>query len=497
MDFFHTATLKTRKSAGMLVLPFWKGKKAAEAAADLSSFEGVLKAPLASHDFCGKEGELMVVYVSGAPEKRVALLGLGAKEGISAERLRRAYAQVTKASQKMKLKDLNVITPDCGPLSKKEVVQGVAEGLLLLNYVFEALKRDAIKDGKAVLLDKVTFVGVGKQEVPLAERCVVICDAVNMARDLVNGNADDVTPQHLAAVAAGLAKMHKHVKTTIFDKKRIEKEKMGLLLAVNRSSEKEPVFIIVEYKGDPKSADTTVLVGKGITFDTGGLNLKPTGSMETMKCDMAGAATVLSVVQAAASLELKVNVTAVVASTENSIGSKSYKPGDVYEGYAGKSVEIGNTDAEGRLVLADALAYAVVHLKPKRLIDLATLTGAVEIALGNEVTGLFSNDDILADQLTSAGSATGERLWRLPLYEEYRDQLRSDVADIKSTGGRPAGSITAAMFLKEFVNKIPWAHLDIAGTAFLSDGKRYSPKHATGIGVRLLISFLESLHSYK
>jgi len=236
-----------------------------------------------------------------------------------------------------------------------------------------------------------------------------------------------------------------------------------------------------------------VIVGKGITFDTGGLNLKPTGGMETMKCDMAGAATVLGVIQAASMLGLKVNVTGVIASTENCIDAKSYKPGDVYEGYAGKSVEIGNTDAEGRLVLADALAYTEKNLKPTRIIDLATLTGAVEVALGNEATGLLSNNDALSDLIASCGGITGERVWRLPMYEEYKDQLKSDVADIKSTGGRSAGCITAAVFLHEFVGKTPWVHLDIAGTAFLNDGKRYLPKHATGVGVRLLISLLEKL----
>lgn len=493
MDFFHTATLKARKSAAMLVLPFWKEKKGAEPAADLSSFEPLLAAPLASHDFAGKEGELMVLYVSGMPEKRVALLGLGSKEEMTVERLRRAYAQVAKSSQKMKLKDVNVVVPTSDSLSKEDLARGVADGVLLPNYAFESLKRHAVKDGKAVLLEKVTLIGIGKQALSLVENCAVVCDAVNMVRDLVNGNADDVTPQHLAAVATGIAKMHKHVKTTLFDKKRIEKEKMGLLLAVNRGSPHDPVFLTVEYKGNPKSSDSTVLVGKGITFDTGGLNLKPTGSMETMKCDMAGAATVLAVIQAAAALELKVNVTAVVASTENSIGSNSYKPGDVYAGYAGKSVEIGNTDAEGRLVLADALAYAVDNLKPTRLIDVATLTGAVEVALGNEATGLLSNNDVLADLLARSGSVTGERVWRLPLYDDYREQLKSDVADIKSTGGRSGGCITAAKFLQEFVGKTPWAHLDIAATAFLSEGKRYTPKHATGVGVRLLVSLLESL----
>lgn len=314
-----------------------------------------------------------------------------------------------------------------------------------------------------------------------------------MVRDLVNGNADDITPQYLGAVARGLEKTCKHVKTTVLNKKQIEKEKMGLLLAVNRGSFREPAFIIVVYKGNPKSKEKTVLVGKGITFDTGGLDLKPPAGMFTMKSDMAGAAVVLGSIQAASSLGLKVNITGVIASTENSIGSHSYKPGDVYSGFAGKTVEIMDTDAEGRLILADALAYAVDRLKPSRIIDLATLTGAVEVALGDEVSGLMCNNDALADLLVHAGSITGEKVWRLPLYEDYREALKSDIADIKSTGGRGGGCIKAALFLQEFVNKTPWAHLDIAGTAFVNDARRYHPKYATGIGVRLLISFLENL----
>jgi Leucyl aminopeptidase len=215
--------------------------------------------------------------------------------------------------------------------------------------------------------------------------------------------------------------------------------------------------------------------------------------METMKDDMSGGAAALGVIHAISTLGLPINVTAVVPSTENSIGSKSYKPGDVYKSYSGKTVEVLDTDAEGRLVLADALAYAVKNLKPTRIVDLATLTGSIIIALGEEASGLMSNNDALADLIVRAGSSTGERVWRMPLYEDYKDQLKSDIADIKNIGGRSAGSITAAMFLQEFVGKCPWAHLDIAGTAFLSEAKRYTPKHATGVGVRLLVSLLESL----
>jgi len=246
---------------------------------------------------------------------------------------------------------------------------------------------------------------------------------------------------------------------------------MGLLLAVNRGSSQDPAFIILRYQGDRKLKEHTVFLGKGITFDTGGLNIKQTGQMETMKCDMAGAAAVLGLFRAVAGLGMRVNITGVIASTENAIGPLSYKPGDVYTSHSGKTVEIVNTDAEGRLILADALSYATQHLHPTAMIDLATLTGSVVIALGEEVTGLFSNHRKLAKKLSDAGLVSGERLWELPTYPEYKEQLRSSIADLKNSGGRKAGWITAALFLQEFVGDVPWAHLDIAGTAYLSEMK--------------------------
>jgi leucyl aminopeptidase len=493
MDFFTATTFQSRKSADLLILPFWKNEKNVEPAFAIEPFKKILLEPLACHDFHGKEGETMLLYVSGQPEKRLALLGLGAQSDITVEKLRRAYANITKMCHGKKWKEINLCLPKCPSMSHADVVLGISEGLLLPNYVFSSLKQQSIKDNPLVLLEKATFIQGTKNDTTIAKKAATISDSVNFVRDLVNGNADDVTPQHLVAVARGLEKTSKHVKTTVFDKKRIEKEKMGLILAVNRGSDLEPAFIIVEYKGNPKSSERTAIVGKGITYDTGGLFIKPRGSMETMKDDMAGAATALGVIHAAAALDLKSNIIAVVPTTENSVDAKSYKPGDVYTSYDGKTVEITDTDAEGRLVLADALAYTVKNLKPSRIIDLATLTGAIMVALGEEASGLMSNNDVLADLLVRAGSETGERVWRMPLYDEYRDQLKSDIADMKNTGGRFAGACTAAMFLQEFVGKTTWAHLDIAGTAFHGESKRYTPKHATGVGVRLLVSLLESL----
>ncbi len=494
MHFSSVASLDKRKPSELLVIPFWTHKKKAEKAAPIGGkLSALIESPIKHEDFSGKEGEVLIVYGQEKHDKRIALLGLGDKEKITTEKLRRAYSNLAKKCNKRKIKEINVLVPHESPIHEENVIRGIAEGLLLANYAFTKLKHDVLKDQPASLLKHATLIGIEPAKLAIAKKAATIAESVYFARDLINSNADEVTPQYLEQVALNLAKTLPHTKATAFTKKQMEKDKMGLILAVNRGAAHDPAFIILEYKGNPKSKDHTILVGKGVTYDTGGLNLKPTGSMETMKCDMSGAATVLGTIQAIAKLGLKVNVTGVIPSVENCITSTSYKPGDVYVSYAGKTVEIDNTDAEGRLILADALAYACKNLKPDRIIDFATLTGAMVVALGNETTGFMSNNDVLADSLVRASSETFERIWRMPLYEEYRDQLKSEFADIKNSGGRAAGSITAALFLQEFVGKTPWAHLDIAGTAYLPDARRYNPKLGTGVGIRLMVEFLENL----
>ena len=492
MEFSAVPTLEKRATADVLILPFWQAKKGVCPAAELKSLAKACAHPLACGDFKGKEGETALVWTEGKSEKRLLLLGLGPVEKLSVESLRRSFGAAGKLCRAKRWTTLSLLLPKAPEIEEADRVRGICEGLLLTNYQFVKLKSAPPEGEEPLFIEKTQLIGIPPRQLLDAKRSNAIANCVYKVRDLVNGNADDVTPQYLAKAALEITRDFPQIKTTVFDRKRIEKEGMGLLLAVNRGSSRDPAFIMLEYKGDLKSKDKTVLVGKGITYDTGGLNLKPTGSMETMKCDMAGAATVLGTVLAAAQLGLKANVTAVIPSTENAIGSKSYKPGDVYVGYSGKSVEIDNTDAEGRLVLADALAYAKAHLSPSRMIDVATLTGAIVVALGEETTGLMSNNDPLAQELMRAGEQTFERVWRLPLFEEYKEQLRSDVADIKNSGGRAASAITAGLFLQEFVGDIPWAHLDIAGTAYLSKERRYLPKNATGTGVRLLVEFLEN-----
>lgn len=481
-----------RKGADALLIPLIQGKNGPELVMGKeSSLPSEVELAIDSGDFKGKEGEILSLYVKSKSEKRILLLGLGKREALSVESLRRAYGSAVKRCLSLKLTTINVSVPHLKGISEKEVVTGLTEGLLLPNYAFERYKMQKSEEkNPAVLLEQITLLGCAKEMLEVAETTLTICEGVYYARDLVNGNADEVTPQYLAKCAKGLGHQYPKLKVTVFDKKRIEKEKMGLLLAVNRGSNLDPAMIIIEYKGDPKSKEHLVLIGKGITYDTGGLNIK-TANMETMKCDMGGAATCLGTIQTAARLKLKVNLTVVIPTTENSTSSHSYKPGDIYQSYLGMTVEVVNTDAEGRLILADAMAYAVKNLKPTYMIDFATLTGGIDVALGSEATGMMATDDKLANSLIKAGEETQERVWRMPLYEEYRDKLKSDFADIKNWNGRSATSCVAAIFLKEFTGGIPWAHLDIASTAFLSEAKKYIPKQGTGVGVRLMIRFLQ------
>lgn len=501
MEFHTLSNIEKRKSADLLVIPFFKKEKNVEAGATLpASLKKQLAVAIESGDFKGKEGEVLSLYTQNQPEKRAILLGLGSQEKLSLESLRRAYGSLAKNCLGRKLSRLNVLVPEIKikDLSEDRFITSIVEGLLLPNYEIGRYKQpDSEESENPTLLSSITLISPLKNVQSLAEKTLAVCEAVYYARDLINCNADDVTPQYLEACARGIQQEYPKVKVTFFDKKRLEKEKMGLLLAVNRGSALDPAFFIMEYKGNPKSKDHTILVGKGVTYDTGGLNIKVAspGGMETMKCDMSGAAACIATVMLACQLELKVNVTAVIPATENGVDAKSFKPGDVYTGYSGKTVEMMNSDAEGRLILADALAYAVKNLNPSRIIDLATLTGGIDIALGPEATGLMSNHDILAADLVKAGDVTGERLWRMPLFEEYRDRLKSDIADIKSWNGRTATSCVAATFLKEFVADVPWAHLDIASTAYVTEPKKYQPKYATGMGVRLLLEYLESLQS--
>ncbi len=482
MQLKASARLEQRPVADCLILPCWQGKSNAELAVNGKAFVSALEMLWSTSDFLGKEGEIVCIYPAKGKEKRIVLIGLGEKKKISPELLRRSYASAAKMALKKKWMRVNAAVPDEEP----SMAVAALEGIFIANYRVDQWK--STPEGKgAALITHVCLAGVEKKDFEKCQHLLEVFQGVNLVRDLVNGNADDVNPDTLAKAAKDVHKEFSQVKVTVLDKAQITKEKMGLLLAVGRCAVHGPNLIIMEYRGDPHSKDFTALVGKGITYDTGGLNIKPTGSMETMKCDMAGGGAVIGTMRTLAALKVKRNVVGVIAAAENAIGPESYKPGDVFRGLSGKSVEITNTDAEGRLVLADALTYVQREYALSQIIDLGTLTGGVVIALGEDVAGLFANNEILAKKLFEAGEATGERVWRLPVYPAYRDLLKSSIADIKNSGPRKATPIQGAVFLQEFIDNVPWAHLDIAGTAF------HAESFATGFGVRLLVHALTAV----
>jgi leucyl aminopeptidase len=491
MELIYLPKADPKKTGDLLVFPFWKKANGVESASPLNKKRVLfLQSLLALGDFRGKEGEVLFFYLENEAEKRGCLLGLGSKERASSETLRRSYGALTKNSIQKRLKSLHLLIPS--DLDENHL-KGMVEGLLLPNYLFHGLKNFKHEDVLGTI-QKAVWIGQEDRIAPILKKTQIVCEAINYARDLINGNADTVTPQYLSHCARLLIKNDKAIQGIIFDRKRIEKEKMGLLLAVNRGSSLDPSFIILNYRGNPRSKEKTVIVGKGVTYDTGGLNLKQvSGGMDGMRADMAGAAICLAVIKAAGRLKLRKNVTAVIPCTENCTDAKSYKPGDVYTSYSGKTVEMTNADAEGRLILADAISYAIKNLHPTRIIDIATLTGAVEIALGSEAAGLMSPDEALTEALIQSGERTFERVWQMPLFEEYKDRLKSDIADIKNWNGRGAAASLAATFIRSFVgDAISWAHIDMAGTAFSTEAKKYLPKYATGFGIRLFIDFLEN-----
>ncbi|MBF0531920.1 MAG: leucyl aminopeptidase [Candidatus Omnitrophica bacterium] len=402
--------------------------------------------------------------------------------------LRCVTRQAVRSSYIAKIKNVEII-----PLETAiPTLIAHLEGALIGGYTW----RKYLTRGKAdkTVYDK-NFIFAAAAH-PDLSTAVTICENVNFSRDLINDNADTITADFFEKTIRAVTKTQKNISLEILGRKELIAQGLNLHLAVNQGSRKEPKLIIVRYQGADAKEKFTALVGKGLTFDSGGLNLKPTGSMETMREDMSGAAAVLGALKNTLALRLKKNILFVCGMAENAIGSGAYKPGDVIRGYSGKTVEVANTDAEGRLVLADALAYISKNYQPQTIIDIATLTGACRVALGDDYSGLVATDSALAEALQKIADKTDDRVWRLPHYPELKEAVKSKIADIKNTGfpKGAAGAITAAEFLRQFVGAdIRWAHLDIAGTAFVETGERlYFNYGATGAGVRLLTHFLMS-----
>lgn len=471
--------------AGALILPFFEdGLPDLYSAVD-SLTGGFIRKVFDSKEFTGKHNQLALLHVRNINSGRLLLVGLGKLTEISPEKIRQAGGKSLTYLRGIGISDVALSAKVLDNLSGTftslfRPVFYFLEGGLLGLYRFEKYKKP--EETKEI---KTVSVLSNEKELPLNWLHTVI-SATGLARDLINAPSNDMTPSIFAGIAKSSARGK--IKVKILEKKDIKKEGMGAYLSVSRGSCEPPKLIIMEYKGG-KGAPV-VLIGKSITFDSGGISLKPAEGMEKMKYDMAGGASVLAVMKAAYELGLPVNLVCIMPATENLPGCSASKPGDIVGTIAGKTIEIINTDAEGRLVLADAIGYAIKYFKPKAIIDIATLTGACSVALGNEAIAMMGNNDDLMDRIKKASEETHERVWQMPLYDEYKEYIKSDVADLKNSGGRNGSLVTAGYFLKEFAGDAPWVHLDIASTAWNDKEKPYVPKGATGVGVRLMLNFL-------
>jgi leucyl aminopeptidase len=420
----------------------------------------------------------------------VLVLGLGKKAAADADAVRRAIGRA--AARVARYRRVATTLPRAVPRSFEQTVQAFVEGLLLGSYRFDRYKVKPIdQDGQRPRLDDVAILGTGRQDVRAARRAIqrgeIFAQATAFARDLVNTPALDATPDFLAREARKMARQN-GLQVRVWSKADLEKGGFGGILGVGRGSENTPRLIELTYRGG--TGAPVALTGKGITFDSGGLSIKDAKGMEWMKADMAGAAAVLGAMQAIGRLKPKVNVVAAIPTAENLPGGSAIRPGDVLTHRGGKTSEVLNTDAEGRLVLADALSY-LAEKKPRCIVDMATLTGACMIALGTDIWGVMGSDERVIRDLLRAGEDVGEPGWELPLWRSYRRQIESSVADVKNIGDRWGGAIIAGLFLKEFVGDVPWAHMDIAGTAYWERAGDYWPKGATGNPVRTIIRYVE------
>ena len=475
-------------SAGLLAVGIHTGEGAPE------GIETAAEPALSGGDFSGKEGETALLYTDLATP-RLLLVGLGSRTSFTLERLRRTAATVARKARSLGVREAAFVLREPEDAGVEGSARAAAEGAKLGLYRFTRYKSGGYKaePAEANSENNRELVGFdlvldGDEEAASkgAEAGVKAAAATLLARDLANEPSNVATPEYLAGKAREIAGRY-GMEAQVLDRGGIEEEGLTGLATVGRSARNEPRFIVLEHRKGGDEAPI-VLVGKAVTFDSGGISIKPSGGMENMKFDMSGGAAVLGVMEALGALDLPLNVVALVPATENLPGGNAYKPGDVLKMHSGKTVEILSTDAEGRLILADALSYARRY-EPAAVVDCATLTGACHVALGDYASGLMGNDEDLIAEIQTSGEATGERAWPLPLFEEYTEQIKGEVADIKNSGGRYGGALTAGAFLKEFAY-YPWVHLDIAGTAYGKKGNAYTPKGATGVPARLLVEFL-------
>lgn len=492
MDFAIKVGSADKQRSACIVVGVFESRKLTDAAKNIdNAADGYVSNILRTGDMNGKLGATLLLHnIPTIPSKRILLVGLGQEKEYNSKAFRTAILSAVNALLRTAVSEVGLFLLDI-PLKDRDLSWKISQTAILASeclYRFDTLKSKS--ESELPSLNKVTFYLSNRAHLKIAEiamaQGVAIAQGMEVAKDLGNLAPNICTPSYLAKRAVDMGKTHK-LKVSVFGHKEMEKLKMGALLAVAQGSHQPAKFITLEYKGLGKTEKPIVLVGKGITFDTGGISLKPPAEMDEMKYDMSGAASVLGTLTAVAAMALPLNVVGIIPTTENMPGGNATKPGDVVTSMSGQTIEILNTDAEGRLILCDALTYAE-RFNPEAVIDIATLTGACVIALGHVASGLMSNNDQLADELLQAAELSVDRAWRLPLWDDYQDLLKSNFADMANIGGRSAGTISAACFLARFADKYHWAHLDVAGTAWKS-GK---DKGSTGRPVPLLTQFLIS-----
>ncbi len=478
--------------AGAIVLGYFEdaGKLSGDLADADKALNGAITRLVSEKQLSGKLGETTLLHSLGnLPAGMITVIGLGKKAELTLEKIRGAVGEVCRLLRQRRAGDIAmpVLGAEIKGLAAVEIAQAMAEGAEMGLYVFRKHRSDKPEQPEiagVTIVAKAAELAAIKKGIAAGQ---IIAEAANLARDMVNEPSNYMTPADMAQVASELA-ARDGLKLEVLERKDMARLGMGALLGVAQGSAEPPKFMVLTYMGRQAKSIDLAIVGKAITFDSGGISIKPSEKMEEMKGDMAGGAAVMAAASAIARLGLKVNVVAVVAASENLPGGKAYKPGDVLKAMNGKTIEVISTDAEGRLALADALSYVNAKIKPQHVVDVATLTGACVVALGTVTAAVFASDQKLADKILDAAKKAGERFWQMPLFEEYKEQNRSEVADVRNTGGRPAGAITAAQFLAEFAGDASWAHLDIAGVNLTDRERKYYVKGATGIPVRTLVN---------
>lgn len=456
---------------------------------------GAISSLITQGEIKGKLNQVTTIHSLGKlPAARVVVTGLGKQKDLTQDRIRGAVAQTCRTLRQQNIESIATIAQGAGiaGITTEESAQAITEGALLGLYTFRQYMTKEPEFGE---IKELTIVEADGSKLPALEagslKGKIIAEAANLARDMVNEPGNHMTPTDMAEQATRVAKAH-GLELTILEREQMQALGMGALLGVARGSRQPPKFIVLHYKGAASKETDVTLIGKGITFDSGGISIKPSQNMGEMKGDMAGGAAVIAAMGAIAQLKPGINVTGIVPATENLPDGNAFKPGDILKAMDGKTIEIITTDAEGRLILADALGYARKE-GTRYIVDAATLTGACRIALGDVCTGAFANNQELVDKVIAAGNEAGELTWQMPMYEQYKEQNKSDVADIKNAGNRLAGAITAAQFLAEFAGDTPWVHLDIAGTSMSDKERSYQTKGATGVPVRTLVNLVLSL----